>query len=156
MKKKKLNVDKLAKLAAGGPSRWELDSFVYNDRTTNPDTLRSFLLRIQELKNNCANDNEKTELKILLELAESLDEEECIQLLSNSDDVVQTHYIEKLARLSALEVMSMGRTQLDTLSKMVKLSHSDFILVCKRTQELLDSIRDLAIQGENLVDQTNE
>ncbi len=78
MKKKKLDIDSILQYAPVGPSRWELDNIVWNDRTTNPKTLVEFLQRIKVLQT--AKDllpEHQRELEILEELAEDLDIHAC-------------------------------------------------------------------------------
>lgn len=151
MKNKKLNTEKLLTLASAGPSRWELDNITWHDRSSNPETLISFLERIQFLENiEDRNSKEERELDSLIDLANDLDEEECVQLLSNDDEIVQQTFIENLARTSALEVLTNDRISFETMNTMCKLSPSDFILTAKRTQDLINSIHELVIQGETL------
>jgi molybdenum cofactor biosynthesis enzyme len=73
-----------------------------------------------------------------------------VQLLSNDDEIVQQTFIENLARTSALEVLTNDRISYETMNTMCKLSPSDFILTAKRTQDLINSIHELVIQGETL------
>jgi hypothetical protein len=147
----KLNVDYILSQVPVGPSRWELDNIVYNDRTTNPATLIDFLNRIQILQNE---DNpleeEVAELAILEELAEELDQDECLELISNDDEIVRQNFIENLARRGAIEVLCKDKVSAETMSMTCKLSPSDFILTAKRTQDLINAIRELVIQGETL------
>jgi hypothetical protein len=151
MKNKKLNTEKLLTLASAGTSRWELDNITWHDRASNPETLISFLERIQFLENiEDRNSKEERELDSLIDLANDLDEEECVQLLSNDDEIVQQTFIENLARTSALEVLTNDRISFETMNTMCKLSPSDFILTAKRTQDLINSIHELVIQGETL------
>jgi len=145
-KKTKLNIAKLLDLATG-PSRWELDNITYSDRTSNPETLKAFLSRIQLLR---ISDADSAELKILEDLANDLDQKECEELLSNSDDMAQQMFIENIARQSALEVLTKDRVSFETMNIMCKLSPSDFILASKRTQDIINSIHELVIQGETL------
>jgi hypothetical protein len=151
MKNKKLNTEKLLALASAGTSRWELDNITWHDRASNPETLISFLERIQFLENiEDRKAKEDRELDSLIDLANDLDEEECVQLLSNDDEIVQQTFIENLARTSALEVLTNDRISFETMNTMCKLSPSDFILTAKRTQDLINSIHELVIQGETL------
>ena len=151
MKNKKLNTEKLLALASAGTSRWELDNITWHDRASNPETLISFLERIQFLENiEDRNSKEERELDSLIDLANDLDEEECVQLLSNDDEIVQQTFIENLSRTSALEVLTNDRISFETMNTMCKLSPSDFILTAKRTQDLINSIHELVIQGETL------
>jgi hypothetical protein len=151
MKNKKLNTEKLLTLASAGTSRWELDNITWHDRASNPETLISFLERIQFLENiEGRSSKEERELDSLIDLANDLDEEECVQLLSNDDEIVQQTFIENLARTSALEVLTNDRISFETMNTMCKLSPSDFIITAKRTQDLINSIHELVIQGETL------
>jgi len=147
----KLNVDYILSKVPAGPSRWELDNIVYNDRNTNPATLLSFLNRLQVLRAEYKPSEEKAaELAILEELAEELDQDECVELLSKDDDVVRQYFIENLARRGAIEVLCKDKVSEETMNTTCKLSPSDFILTAKRTQDLINSIRELVIQGETL------
>jgi hypothetical protein len=147
----KLNVDYILSQVPAGPGRWELDNIVYNDRDTNPKTLSAFLNRIQVLRAEYQPDEEKAaELVILEELAQDLDQDDCVELLSKNDDVVRQYFIENLARRGAIEVLCKERVSEETMSMTCKLSPSDFILTAKRTQDLINSIRELVIQGETL------
>lgn len=150
--KLKLNVDKLLKAADPGPSKWELDNIVWNERATNPAVLKNFLQRIKDLQvmGSSASSSEKTELKFLTELANDMDEDECLAVLSNDDDAAQHRYIEYVARKNALEVLCKNQVSVETMEEMCKLSPEDFILAAKRTQDLMNSIRELIIQGETL------
>jgi hypothetical protein len=146
-----LDIDSILSNARIGLSRWELDNIIWNDRTSNPKTLYNFLSRIQELsKKSDSTELEKDELEILQELAEDLNEQNCTELLSNDDDIVQQLFIERLARQSAIEVLTAGRVSFETMNTTCKLSPNDFILTAKRTQDLINSIQELVIQGETL------
>ena len=148
---KKLDIDGILSKAKIGLSRWELDNITWNDRASNPKTLFDFLTRIQELQSlEDLSELETQELEILTDLANDLDEQECIELLSNDDEIVQQNFVESLARQSALEVLTNGRVSFETMTTTCKLSPSDFILTAKRTQDLINAIQELVIQGETL------
>jgi len=148
---KKLDIDGILAKAKIGLSRWELDNITWNDRASNPTTLFEFLTRIQELESlEEPSELESQELEILTDLANDLDEQECIELLSNDDEIVQQNFVESLARQSALEVLTNGRVSFETMTTTCKLSPSDFILTAKRTQDLINAIQELVIQGETL------
>jgi len=148
---KTLDIDYILSQVPVGPSRWELDNIVYNDRTTNPETLLTFLKRIQFIRSHAELTAEMSaELGILEELAEELDQDECIELLSKDDDITQQNFIENLARRGAIEVLCKDKVSTETMHLTCKLSPSDFILTAKRTQDLINAIRELVIQGETL------
>jgi hypothetical protein len=133
-------------------SKWELDSVVYYDRTYNPKTLFDFLTRIQELQKlkGLATPAEKDELAILLEFLNDLNEEECLELLDRTDEDDKIAFIENLARMSAIEILTGEKISFETMNTACKLSPSDFILCAKRTQDLINAIHGLVIKGETL------
>lgn len=147
MKAKKLNIDKILKSAQ--MNRWELDNIIWADRTTSPASLLDFLKRIKQLQGS-TNPLELAELKILEELSSEMDEDECIELLNLDEDQSRQVFIENLARISAIEIITKERTSFDSMSIMCKLPPQDFILTAKRTQDLINSIHELVIQGETL------
>lgn len=131
-------------------SKWELETIKWSDRTTNPATLKNFLSRIKTLSLGNRTADEEREYKFLLEMLDDLDDTDCKNLLSNTDDVSRDFFIENLARQSALETLALGKLSLDTLTICCRLSPNDFILCAKRTQDLIDAIHGLVIKGENL------
>jgi len=149
--KLKINIDYLLEVANKGPSKWELDTIIWHDRTTDPKCLVEFLTKIKSLEQKTdKTDFEQKEYDILVELANDLNEEECLELLSDNDEIVQQNFIESLARASALEVLTRDKVSLETMSLMCKLNPSDFILTSKRTQDIINSVHELVIQGETL------
>jgi len=132
------------------PSKWELDTVVYYDRTTNPATLAAFLTRIQTLQSIEGTVSEQQELVHLLELLEELDEEECFELIERPDEDSKNQFIEDLARTSAIEILTGGKINFETMNTACKLSPNDFILCAKRTQDLINAVQGLVVKGETL------
>jgi len=141
----------LSKLSSS-PSKWELDTVVYYDRTSNPATLASFLTRIQELQSlkTKADISQQQELAYLLDLLNDLEEEECLELVERSDEDAKNQFIEDLARTSAIEVLTGGKINFETMNTACKLSPNDFILCAKRTQDLINAVQGLVVKGETL------
>lgn len=132
-------------------NKWELNNIVWVERLSNPIVLAKFLERIDFLNSlNIKSKSEEVELKILLELLEDVDEDKCINLLTVSEDDEKHNFIENLARVSAVEILTSNKLTTDTLSISCKLSPNDFILCAKRTQEIINSVREIVIKGENL------
>ena len=131
------------------PSKWELDTIVYNDRHSNPKTLAAFLTRIQDLE-ALHTDDVPPELDYLLELLEDLEEEDCLELINQSEDDAKNSFIENLARTSAIEILTGGKIDFNTMNTACKLSPNDFILCAKRTQDLINAVQGLVVKGETL------
>jgi len=147
-----LDIKNLLKIAAASQiSKWELDTIVWSERKTDPEVLTRFLQRIDALQTlKKPTDLERQELAILNELAEDMDQDECEELLSQDDETVKQRFVESLARQGALETLCKNEISIDTMEKMCKLSPNDFILTAKRSQDLINSIQELVIQGETL------
>jgi hypothetical protein len=149
--KKQLDIDHLLQVASSaGPTKWELDTIVWNDRSTNPKTLVKFLQRIKELEISQDNDAEVQEFAILTELASEMDQDDCEELLSANDYIAKQQFLEDLARQGALQTLCNDQISIETMTNMCKLPPEDFILTAKRSQDLINSIRELVIQGETL------
>jgi hypothetical protein len=137
--------------AAGGPSKWELDTIIWADRTSDLKVLIKFLTRVEELRNKSTlTSPEQEELENLLELVADLDKTECEALLNQTDEESKESYLEDLARTSAIEVLTNGKLSFETMNISCRLSPNDFILCAKRTQDLINAIHGLVIKGETL------
>ena len=134
-----------------GPSKWELDNITWHDRLSNPKTLAAFLDRIQELKSikKPAADIQR-ELVYLLELWEEVEQSDIDDLCNRTEEDAKDVFIEELAKVSAIEVITGGKISYETMNTACKLSPNDFILCAKRTQDLLNSIQGLVVKGETL------
>jgi hypothetical protein len=134
-----------------GPSKWELDTIIWHDRLSNPNTLVEFLSRIQELQSSKQLDStQQTELDNLLELLDEMEDSDVDELVNRSENETRDAFIEELAKVSAIEVITAGKLSFTTMNTACKLSPNDFILCAKRTQDLINSIQGLAIKGETL------
>lgn len=147
MKLEQIN-DTLSNLKIG-PSKWELDTIIWYDRLSNPDTLAAFLSRIQELR-SIKNPKDTQELDYLLELLDEMEERDIKDLINRSDDDARELFVENLAKVSAIEVITGGKLGYETMNTACKLSPNDFILCAKRTQDLINAIQGLVIKGETL------
>jgi hypothetical protein len=132
-------------------SKWELDNIIWHERSTNPEVLLQFLRRIEYLRTIENPTIEiKQELTALEELADDMDQDSCEELFDQNDETVRHQFIERLARQGALETLCNNAISIDTMEQMCKLAPNDFILTAKRSQDLINSIQELVIQGETL------
>ncbi len=131
------------------PSKWELDNITWADRTTDPQVLSKFLQRIEELQQTSSL-AQKQELALLLELLDDIDQSDCAALANETEDTARILFIENLARISAIEILTDNKLSFDTMTTSCKLSPSDFILCAKRAQDLINAIQGMVIKSENL------
>ena len=133
------------------PSKWELDTITWYDRLSNPTALVKFLSRVQELQAiKKRTVDVQQELDNLLVLLDEIDDTDIVDLINRSEEDARDSFIEDLAKVSAIEVITGGKLSYETMNTSCKLSPNDFILCAKRTQDLLNSIQGLAIKGETL------
>ncbi len=148
---KKEQIKELLEKIKVGPSKWELDNVVYHDRATNPETLVAFLTRIEKLDSSSLRTAaEEQELKNLTELLSEMEESDIFDACYATEDNAKESFIENLARVSAIQVLTDGKMDYEIMNTACKLSPNDFILCAKRTQEIINSIRGLVIKGETL------
>jgi hypothetical protein len=95
-------------------------------------------------------DSESLELKYLLELLNDLDETACKELLNKAEENSKETFIENLSRHCAIEILTNSKMSYESMQTCCKLSPGDFILCAKRTQEIINSVHELVIKGENL------
>lgn len=131
------------------PSKWELDNIIWHDRFSSPSVLAAFLSRIQELQ-SFKNPKDTQELDQLLELLDEMEESDIEDIINQTEDTAKDAFIENLAKISAIEVITNSKLSYETMNTACKLAPSDFILCAKRTQDLINSIQGLVIKGETL------
>jgi len=133
------------------PSKWELDNIIWADRLSNPEVLVQFLTRTHHLSLlKSLSTDEQQELDSLVELLDEMEEGDIEDIINRTDDDAKNAFIEDLAKISAIEVITNGKLSYETMNTACKLAPSDFILCAKRTQDLLNSIQGLVIKGETL------
>jgi hypothetical protein len=86
----------------------------------------------------------------LLELLADLEEEDCLELIDRTEEDAKNSFIENLARTSAIEILTGGKINFETMNTACKLSPNDFILCAKRTQDLINAVQGLVVKGETL------
>jgi hypothetical protein len=131
------------------PSKWELDNIIWSDRTADPQVLSKFLQRIEELQ-QASSRAATQELTILLELLEEINDYEVELLVDQTEAAAKSQYIEKLARVSAVEILSDNKLSFNTIDVTCKLGHNDFILCATRAQELITAVQSMMIKSESL------
>ena len=133
------------------PSKWELDTITWYDRLSNPTALVKFLSRVQELQAiKKRTVDVQQELDNLLVLLDEIDDTDIVDLINRSEEDARDSFIEDLAKVSAIEVITNGKLSFETMNTACKLSPNDFIRCAKRTQDLLNSIQGLVVKGETL------
>jgi hypothetical protein len=149
IKMKTENITNVLSQLRACPSKWELDNITWSDRTTDPQVMSKFLQRIEELQ-QASSRAATQELAILLELLEEINDYEVELLVDQTEAAAKSQYIEKLARVSAVEILSDNKLSFNTIDVTCKLGHNDFILCATRAQELITAVQSMMIKSESL------
>ncbi len=95
----------------------------------------------------------RREFKILKEILNIHDKNKIQGLLNNDEEIVRLSLIEKWARIGAIEILIDGKFSKKTYKTITNLPSSDFKLLLKRVQELIDLSQDVFIQDESTTSQ---
>jgi hypothetical protein len=139
-----------------GPSAYEVKYVKWTDVAFDKQTLQEFLREIRSHEEHIkAHPNANTtaiqhELSAMYALAEDIDFEYAEGLLRGDPAAERQAAIEKWSRIAAIDMIFDGRFSKETLSKITNFPQADYVLVVKRTQELVALISDITTQASSL------
>mgnify|MGYP003350151722 CR=1 FL=1 len=85
----------------------------------------------------------KEELKLLNQIYKSYDEKTLIKLLNNDEIVSRNAYIEKWARIGAIDILLNNIYSRQTYISIINLPREDYQMVIKRIEELIKIAQNL-------------
>lgn len=145
------DIKELLSSSHDSPSKWELDTIIWSDRRSDSKVMLQFLRRIDHLHSLASRSySQDIELSRLIELLDDMNKEDALEVLSKNEEQEKDTFLENLARTSAIEVLTTNKLSLETMTINCKLNPNDFIMCAKRTQEIINSVRELVIKGESL------
>jgi hypothetical protein len=137
------------------PSFYELTHIVWKNIEFDKELLLKFMKRLRLVKFlSFFTKKHKEEYNILQSILESKNEERINGLLNNDEDICRSSIIEKWSRIGAIELIIFGRYTKDTYTLISNLPIEDYIMIEKRTRELIDMIGDLRIEENNISNTT--
>lgn len=137
----------------GFSCKYELYYITWNGINFDKDKLIKFIKRIKLLRlTSFFIKSHKEELKILKEIYSSYDERVLIGLLNNDDKISRNGFIEKWARIGAIDILLSGVYSRNTFTVISNLPVEDYQLVCKRIEELVNYGRNLTYQQDKVSD----
>lgn len=94
----------------------------------------------------------KEELKILLKIYNSYDISHLNKLLLNDEKTSKWAYIEKWARIGAIDILLTNVFSRQTYISIINLPREDYQQLIKRTEELIKIAQNLTHQSERISD----
>lgn len=134
-------------------SEYELKYVVWVGIEYDKEKLISFFDRYQLLKSIPKTHESQEELEIMESILKSHNPDSLLKLQQNDFEYCRWATIEKLSRLSAVQILLDGRYSKDTFSTASNLPINDFKLMMKRTKELINTINNTIIESD--VDTSN-
>lgn len=134
-------------------SEYELKYVVWVGIEYDKEKLISFFDRYQLLKSIPKTHDSQEELEIMESILKSHNPDSLLKLQQNDFEYCRWATIEKLSRLSAVQILLDGRYSKDTFSTASNLPINDFKLMMKRTKELINTINNTIIESD--VDTSN-
>jgi len=131
--------------------KYELYYITWNGINFDKDKLIKLTNRLKLLKfTSLLFKSHKEELRILKEIYSSYDEKVLIGLLNNDEKICRNGFIEKWARIGAIDILLTGVYSRNTFTTISNLPVEDYQLICKRIEELVNYGRNLTYQQDKI------
>lgn len=136
------------------PSKYELQYVKWNGINFDRERLIKFMKRLKLTYFLSFIPYYKKEYKILSELLNSYDQVRIKGLLKGDENIVRMCFIEKWARIAAVDILLTNTYSRLTYTTISNLPIKDFQLLSKRLEELVNAGRDLTYQSNTITDNT--
>ena len=136
------------------PSKYDLQYVKWNGINFDRERLIKFMKRLKLTYFLSFIPYYKKEYKILSELLNSYDQVRIKGLLKGDENIVRMCFIEKWARIAAVDILLTNTYSRLTYTTISNLPIKDFQLLSKRLEELVNAGRDLTYQSNTITDNT--
>lgn len=137
------------------PSQYELYHVKWEGIDYDRDKLIKFVKRLKLLKIlSLFSRNYKEELEIMETILRSFDRERIEGLLKNDEHISRLCFIEKWAKIGAIEMVVNGTFTKDTYQTISNLPLKDYQLLTKRIQELMFLAQNVTSQNDSVSNNT--
>jgi hypothetical protein len=133
-------------------SSYELLYYKWNGINFDKDKLIQFIKRLKRTKFFWFIPSLKKEYKILKEILMSYDQETIQGLLNNDENISRICFIEKWARIAAVDIILTNGYSRLTYTTISNLPVTDYKLVLKRIEEIINDHQNLFYQKEKSTD----
>lgn len=134
------------------PSKYELQYVKWNGIQFDKERLIKFVKRLKLTYFLSFLPSFREEHRILKEILDSYDEVRIKGLLNNDETISRICFIEKWARIASLDILLTNTYSRLTYSTISNLPISDYQLVMKRIEELIEKGKNVTYQKDNITD----
>ena len=134
------------------PSKYELQYVKWNGIQFDKERLIKFVKRLKLTYFLSFIPSFREEHKILKDILDSYDKVRINGLLNNDETISRLCFIEKWARIASLEILLTNTYSRLTYSTISNLPISDYQLVMKRIEELIEKGKNITYQKDNITD----
>ena len=134
------------------PSKYELQYVKWNGINFDRERLIKFVKRLKLTRFLSFIPSFKEEHTILNEILTSYDDKIIKGLLENDENISRICFIEKWARIAAVDIILTNTYSRLTYTTISNLPIKDFQLLSKRVEEMVESGRNITFQSNNITD----
>jgi hypothetical protein len=136
-------------------SEFERENFVGQSGISRPRYIVSIINRIRKIDSDLDHEQRTFETNCLLEEKEQLvnfiksqPENEISSILTNWQITEEEYWIDNLGKIAAIELLTIGKPSLETMTKMVKLPEDAYIKATQICVKLANAIKEATITAE--------
>ena len=134
------------------PSKYELQYVKWNGINFDRERLIKFIKRLKLTYFLSFIPYYRKEHQILKEILDTYDKVRIQGLLDGDENILRMCFIEKWARIAAVDILLTNTYSRLTYSTISNLPYTDFQLVMKRTEELISIGQKITYQKDNITD----
>jgi hypothetical protein len=136
-------------------SEFERDNFGGQSGISRPRYIVSIINRIRKIDSDLEQEQRTFETNCLLEEKEHLvnfiksqPEKEISSILTNWQITEEEYWIDNLGKIAAIELLTIGKPSLETMTKMVKLPEDAYIKATQICVKLANAIKEATMTAE--------
>jgi hypothetical protein len=139
-------------------SKFEQENFNNETGAARPRAIIETINRIRKIESDLETETRKFEQAVLEEektlleaKLETIGEDELVKLIDSREDVEQDYWINYLGKQAAIEVLTTGKTSLETMTKMVKLPEDAYVRATQLCVRLANTIKAATVRAEEAI-----
>lgn len=139
-------------------SKFEQENFNNEADAGRPRAIIESINRIRKIESDLASEIRPFEQALLQEeksqLEATLDqigEEKLLELINGREDAEQEYWVNHLGKKAAIEVLTIGKPSIETLTKMVKLPEDAYVKATQLCVRLANKIKAATVRAEEAI-----
>ena len=136
------------------PSKYELEYVKWNGINFDKERLINFIKRLKLTRFLSFIPRYNDEYHILKDIIDLYDPVIINGLINNDESISRMCFIEKWSRIASVDLLLNGVYSRNTYTTISNLPYTDFQLVMKRTEELIELGQKITYQKDNITNNT--